>query len=1210
MAGSSVTERIDPLRHKVQAEKSTDHADIVLPDGAAEPSDDSPTIISKASPSSIKRREDANIDGIRGRTLGQFELIESIGVGGMAAVLRARDKQLDRCVALKILPPEMANDSENIRRFHEEARAAARLDHENIARVFCYAEDQGLHFIAFEFVEGKNIRELLDARGGPLPVAEALHYILQIGCGLEHASSRGVVHRDIKPSNIIITPTGRAKLVDMGLARRIGRTEEGALTQSGVTLGTFDYISPEQALEPREADTRSDIYSLGCTFYHMITGHAPVPEGTAAKKLHHHQHVAPLDPRELNPQVPDEVAAILARMMAKDPRARYQTPRHLVQHLLQAAQMLGSAPDMPNDVLFVDTPLPRAPQKQPLLILSLAAVLLGAFLFALSLSPQRGTPKFPIAVNPAPLPGPKDKGTPTPVVQQSIVGGHLTRKVTDEAELRQALSDPGITRIILKNSLSGIVQPLVAATSADESRELIIEPESEKEPVKISVHIPGVFDQQSAIGGGLWAGLILHSKGTVTFRNMHFVLDGRDVTPDVVVAAVALRGTGRFMFEKCLFYQKEVPLDIPDHNNRFPISSVLVEGVNRQGKQPHLTFDRCFFREGQVAVALLGAAQVRSTDCAFGPHAALFNLKAETLEPRSKLELVNCSALVRGPAFRLDDAAACTLTTRHCLFSSTGSTHPSLILQTDTISPMVVYNGYRNCYHNLNVYWGRPHAEERTAMTHSAFQAAVRGNGGEDKDSSELADSVNPLASATPLKELELVKPGLLADAFKVNPELLELREADVDKDPVRHTLPLGITWATRSGTLAALAPKLPELPRLANQILVNPDAKESPATGVYSSLDRAIANAKSRDEILIVPGKSRIIEVQPVSINVGVDLTIKPYSSEHRPILTLATPKNLNSSVPLLTIHDSRVVFENVEVVLEPQLKFSEAAVVELVGNGQCIFRRCVVTLKGTSGVPLYTAMLRERKNEMAMVTANNPRLAPVVDFIDTFVRGEGDLLRVPASRPFELNLNNSLIAVTGALVRTHGVSNDKIGIDVAAHIRLDRVSVFLGESLMTLHGGSDGRGLVPVRVDPVDHCLFVSMKPRTPLVSMIDVQVGEEALMEVVKWNGGVNAYCGFDDVLLRHVRNDIFALISFNKEAWKGFSRETNSEYVPIRMPASMTERPLSQATLDDFVPFKEMLQEFGAALNASQFPPLRGNASLFSDLPTIETLQVDY
>src|SRR5262245_24424453 len=303
----------------------------------------------------------------------------------MAAVLRARDTQLDRIVALKILPPDMASDVENIRRFHQEARSAAKLDHENIARVFYCGEDQGLLFIAFEFVEGQNLRALLERRGH-LPVTESIHYILQIATGLAHAAQRGVVHRDIKPSNIIVSPSGRAKLVDMGLARSLGPQADGHLTQSGVTLGTFDYISPEQALEPRDADVRSDIYSLGCTLYHILTGQPPVPEGTAAKKLHHHQHVPPVDPRQLNPAVPDDVAMVLGRMMAKDPGQRYQRPEELVHDLLGLARRLSLPADAPGAAEgggpWVDTPLPAPAPRRPAL-LAVAAVLGVALLVAL-----------------------------------------------------------------------------------------------------------------------------------------------------------------------------------------------------------------------------------------------------------------------------------------------------------------------------------------------------------------------------------------------------------------------------------------------------------------------------------------------------------------------------------------------------------------------------------------------------------------------------------------------------------------------------------------------------------------------------------------------------------------------------------------------------------------------------------------------------------
>jgi serine/threonine protein kinase len=424
MSDSAVNRKSEEASGRAPRATTDSQLRLVTDDGAdlfseeAEPTDDTPTMISKQAPApppvapvssatlpsgsppagspppgsptatAIKpATSETLMHSLRGRILAHFELIEPIGVGGMAAVLRARDTQLDRYVALKILPPDMAADEESVARFHQEAVSAAKLDHENIARVFFCGEDQKLHFIAFEFVEGDNLRTILERRG-KLPVAEAVRYVLQVATGLEHAASRNVVHRDIKPSNIIITPTGRAKLVDMGLARSVG-PQRDQLTQSGVTLGTFDYISPEQALEPREADARSDIYSLGCTFYHMLTGRPPVPEGTAAKKLHHHQHVMPVDPRQLNPAVPDEVALILGKMMAKNARDRYQRPLHLVQHLMQVAQKVGVADDLPEGVLFVDAPLPTEPRKRPLLLVSLGALGLAMLLMVLSLAPPR-----------------------------------------------------------------------------------------------------------------------------------------------------------------------------------------------------------------------------------------------------------------------------------------------------------------------------------------------------------------------------------------------------------------------------------------------------------------------------------------------------------------------------------------------------------------------------------------------------------------------------------------------------------------------------------------------------------------------------------------------------------------------------------------------------------------------------------------------------
>ena len=280
--------------------------------------------------------EDANPSGMQ---LEHFVIRERIGRGGMGAVFRAIDTRLDRVVALKVLSPGQSRDAGSVKRFQNEAKAAARLDHENISRVFYIGEDQGLNFIAFEYVKGTNVREIIHSRG-ILPAAEAVNYALQVNSALKHINKAGVVHRDIKPSNIIITPGGRAKLVDLGLARKESDNASADLTSAGTTLGTFDYISPEQAKDPRNVDVRSDIYSLGCTLYHMLTGEPPYGEGTVLQKLLDHSGKNVPDPAAINKQLPRELSLIVQKMMASDPADRYQTPEELMYHLMQVAGKL------------------------------------------------------------------------------------------------------------------------------------------------------------------------------------------------------------------------------------------------------------------------------------------------------------------------------------------------------------------------------------------------------------------------------------------------------------------------------------------------------------------------------------------------------------------------------------------------------------------------------------------------------------------------------------------------------------------------------------------------------------------------------------------------------------------------------------------------------------------------------------------------------
>ena len=278
---------------------------------------------------------------LQGEVLGHFHLQKFIGGGGMGVVFKALDTTLDRVVAVKVVASRSISDEDLQKRFLVEAQSTARLDHPNIARIHFVGRDRGLPFIVFEFIDGANLRDLV-ASEGLVPLPESLDFTYQIAHALNHAWCREVVHRDIKPSNILINREGVVKLVDMGLARlnHVGSPEE-ELTNTGETLGTFDYISPEQARDPRLADIRSDIYSLGCTLFYMLVGRPPFADGTAVQKLLQHQEDVPPDVRDYRHDVPESVSVLIRQMLAKQPTDRPQTPTELIQELTEICQELG-----------------------------------------------------------------------------------------------------------------------------------------------------------------------------------------------------------------------------------------------------------------------------------------------------------------------------------------------------------------------------------------------------------------------------------------------------------------------------------------------------------------------------------------------------------------------------------------------------------------------------------------------------------------------------------------------------------------------------------------------------------------------------------------------------------------------------------------------------------------------------------------------------
>lgn len=262
--------------------------------------------------------------------LGNYVVLDKIGQGGMGLVVKARHRVMQRIVAIKLLSATTMKSPDAIRRFHREVEAAARLNHPNIVAAFDADQANGTHFLVMEFVDGCNLAHLIRLQG-PLSIKRSIEFLLQAGRGLEFAHSHGIVHRDIKPGNLLVDRAGVVKILDLGLARHQNDEHASDLTGSGQIMGTIDYMSPEQALNTRLADQRSDIYSFGCTLWYLLTGRSVYDGDTALAKLlaHRDQPIPPLlgTNAELNDMNPRAVAidCVIRKMLAKRPDQRYQS---------------------------------------------------------------------------------------------------------------------------------------------------------------------------------------------------------------------------------------------------------------------------------------------------------------------------------------------------------------------------------------------------------------------------------------------------------------------------------------------------------------------------------------------------------------------------------------------------------------------------------------------------------------------------------------------------------------------------------------------------------------------------------------------------------------------------------------------------------------------------------------------------------------------
>jgi len=271
----------------------------------------------------------ASSAAVRPARLGGYELAAKLGEGGMGTVYKALQPRLDRWVAVKVLPADRLGDARAVARFEREIKAVGKLQHPNIVVAHDASEENGMHYLVMEYVEGCDLSRLV-RRCGPLAIADACELVRQAAAGLQHAHEHGLVHRDVKPSNLMLTTGGQVKLLDLGLALLGGpRTAGDELTGTNQMMGTADYMAPEQAGDSRAVDIRADVYSLGCTFYKLLTGEAPFAgprfSTPLQKMMAHVQSVVPPISQRRN-DVPAALVMVLKGMLAKKPADRFPTP--------------------------------------------------------------------------------------------------------------------------------------------------------------------------------------------------------------------------------------------------------------------------------------------------------------------------------------------------------------------------------------------------------------------------------------------------------------------------------------------------------------------------------------------------------------------------------------------------------------------------------------------------------------------------------------------------------------------------------------------------------------------------------------------------------------------------------------------------------------------------------------------------------------------
>ncbi len=1028
-----------------------------------------------------------------GATLDQFEVVGPLGSGGMATVFKAKDLSLGREVALKILPPALAIEPDAVARFKFEARAAAKLNHDHVARVFSFGESRGLHYIAFEFVDGHTLRELIDLHG-PIHPADAVRYMLDTAIGLQHAAEKGVVHRDVKPSNIIITPAGRAKLIDMGLARSVDpHSINGQVTQSGMTLGTFDYISPEQAIDPRRADIRSDIYSLGCTFYHALTGRTPVPDGNAARKLAAHQNESPTDPRLINPTIPDELAMVLDRMMAKLPAHRPQSAAELIADLNRAAVAMGMT-NVPSESAphAIHTQPPARPDRNWVALLSLAgAVVALSVAVVVLVVANSGTQSADLP----PSPWNDTPTRPTPPTEPLTVDPGPVRvptqaSVTSTAELAKALRDN-----VPKITLAGGVYDLTGEPGAVLSGKVIeLDAPDGGAVVKVSATARGDKATDPRAGS-----ITFQKCESVKLRGVRF-----DVTPTDTPKGVGL------------FFYDVTSVDIADCRFVVASSSAPDGAVLACTRTGTLSVRHGFFQpKGLAAVELTGGVKAEFSECGFIAGRAAIEVSAgdgpATVGTSHVTFLLNNTAA----AVNVLKGGRCDLTAGHTLFAAPTPTEPGMMTELDR-KAVVIRSADTPDTNTFSVpddttsavYRVEPHAGGSSAavLTTSPWAPAPK------------FDNENPFTVLELNAKLPLVRVG--------KDDILGVRQ-----------------WNDRRAiyTPQSLAP----LERT-NEVVWFPkmtaEEKANQPKNVYDDLRDAL-NALRGKGTLLVRGRGTTPVPSVVLDGSTKSITVKP-DEDSAPILTPAPDGNRRRETTLFRLEAGELKLEGLQFSIKPGQFADAAAVVSMSGGKKCELKKCVVTMDEGVGKQTAVASLADVGKVMVKEFTDQPTIT-----LDTcLIRGRGRVVLADAAVSATVNLTNVGVITEGAPALDFGPSAR----GVTVNVNLNHVTAALAGPLLDLRGGRrpDDKPLVKMEVQAAD-CLFAAQdKTAEPLlrVTALDPTAADRPL----SWSStGVNIYDGWT-AFAELLADDAAQAMKWDAAEWRKWTGEAEGVAVGLKKP----------------------------------------------------------